>query len=226
MITQEAGTRATPALVTCGVIAGPLFVLTFLVAGATRADYHPLRHPVSSLALGGLGWIQVANFIVAGLLTLAFAVGLRRSLRPTGRGATWGPLLIGIWALGLIGAGIFVTDPVSGYPPGTPDKLVEYGSLHAALHDYVSLVGFVSFAAACFLFTRRFAGTGERGWALYSAGTGIAFLVAFGFASAAFSQTENLVAFGGLFQRIMITIAWTWLTLLAVHVVDRHQVSV
>jgi hypothetical protein len=67
------GTRT---LLICGAIAGPLFTVAWLVEGATRADYSPLRHPVSSLALGEFGWTQVANFIVTGLLTLAFAVGL------------------------------------------------------------------------------------------------------------------------------------------------------
>jgi hypothetical protein len=46
----------TKTLLACGVIAGPLFVLVFVVEGATRADYDPLRHPVSSLALGYWGW--------------------------------------------------------------------------------------------------------------------------------------------------------------------------
>ena len=71
---------ATTALLVCGAIAGPLFVIAFLIEGATRADYNPLRHPVSSLALGDNGWTQTANFIITGLLMLAFAVGLRRAL--------------------------------------------------------------------------------------------------------------------------------------------------
>lgn len=53
-------------LLRCGVVAGPLFVAVFLVEGATRAAYSPLRHPVSSLALGVDGWMQVANFAIAG----------------------------------------------------------------------------------------------------------------------------------------------------------------
>ena len=69
------------AFLACGVIAGPLFVVAFLFEGATRANYDPLRHPVSSLALGDYGWVQSANFIFAGLLRLAFSVGLRRALR-------------------------------------------------------------------------------------------------------------------------------------------------
>ena len=45
----------TKILLVCGVIGGPLFVTTVLVEGATRADSDPLRHPVSSLALGDSG---------------------------------------------------------------------------------------------------------------------------------------------------------------------------
>src|SRR5262245_5709996 len=108
--TQGEGT--TRALLMCGAIAGPLFVVVFLIEGATRADYNPLRHPVSSLALGDDGWIQTANFIVTGLLMLAYAIGLWRALRRRG-GSRWGPLLVGIVAIGLIGAGFFPTDPLS-----------------------------------------------------------------------------------------------------------------
>jgi hypothetical protein len=66
------------ALLVCGVIAGPLFIVGFLIEGALTPDYDPLRHPVSSLALGPFGWTQTANFMIAGLLTLAFAIGLIR----------------------------------------------------------------------------------------------------------------------------------------------------
>lgn len=81
---------------TCGVICGPLFVVAFIIEGVNRAYYDPLRHPVSSLALGDSGWTQTANFLVTSLLVVAFAVGLRRALRPFG-GSIWGPLLVGVW---------------------------------------------------------------------------------------------------------------------------------
>jgi hypothetical membrane protein len=205
----------TRTLLACGVIAGPLFVGAFLLEGATRADYDPLRHPVSSLALGDLGWTQTANFIVAGLLTLAFSIGLRRALRP-GKGSTWGPLMVGVWAIGLIGAGIFPTDPVSGYPPGAPDRLSGY-SWHGALHDGFSLPAFLALTAACFVFGRRFAARGERGWAAYSAATGVAFVVAFVLSSAGFGQADGLVDLAGLFQRAAVNAGFGWLALLAAH---------
>jgi hypothetical protein len=206
----------TKTLLVSGAIAGPLFTLAWAVEGATRAHYRPLRHPVSSLELGDFGWTQRANFLVAGGLTLAFAVGLRRALGPLG-GSTWGPLLVGAHAIGLVGAGIFVTDPVSGYPPGTPDHLETYGSTHAALHDLLSVGTFIGLPIACLVMARRFAGWGLRGWAIYSAVTGVVFLVGFVLTSMAFNQAETLVEFGGLLQRATVTVGWGWLTLLAVH---------
>jgi len=110
----------TRVLLGCGVAAGPVFVAAFLLEGARRIDYRPLRHPVSSLALGPGGWTQTANFATAGALYLGFAAGLRRTPCTIGP-STAGPLLIGAAAIGLLGAGAFTTDPVSGYPPSTPD---------------------------------------------------------------------------------------------------------
>jgi hypothetical protein len=204
----------TKTLLACGIIGGPLFVLAFLVEGATRANYDPLRHPVSSLALSDSGWTQTANFIITGLLTLAFAAGLRHTLRP-GKGSVWGPLLVGVWAVGLLGAGVFVTDPVSGYPPGTPDRLSR-NSWHGALHDLFSLLGFVALAAACFVFGHWLAERGKRGWALYSAVSGLVFAVAFVLSSAGFAQVAGLVDLAGLLQRVAVAVGFCWLTLLAV----------
>ncbi|MEV7006241.1 DUF998 domain-containing protein [Streptosporangium sp. NPDC051022] len=198
----------------CGIAAGPLFVLSFLIQGATRDGYDPMRHPVSSLALGDHGWTQTATFLITGTLTIVFAVGLQRTLR-RGPGRLWGPLLVGVWAIGLVGAGLFTTDPVSGYPPGSPNLMPAYGSTHAALHDGVSLVAFIAIMAVCIVFARRFVADNRRAWALYSAATAIAVLVTLALSGAAFAQSPNLVAFGGLFQRIMIVAAWSWLTLLA-----------
>jgi hypothetical protein len=80
-------------LLVCGAIAGPLSTLVWIVEGATRSTYDPLRHPISSLAIGARGWTQTATFLVTGLLTLAFAFGLRRTLA-SHAGSSWGPLLI------------------------------------------------------------------------------------------------------------------------------------
>ncbi|MFI5711848.1 DUF998 domain-containing protein [Kribbella sp. NPDC051620] len=53
------------------------------------------------------------------------------------RRARLGAVLVGVWGAGLLGAGLFNTDPVSGFPLGTP-ATVDY-TTSGALHDAFSL---------------------------------------------------------------------------------------
>jgi hypothetical protein len=202
--------RLTARLLRCGVAAGPLFITTFLAAGATRADYDPLRHPVSSLALGPHGWVQVVNFVTAGVLCGAAAVGLARA--PLTVRTRIGPILVGGAALGLLGSGAFLTDPVSGYPPGTPDLLVSHSSTETMLHDLFAIPVFLGLPAAALAYGWAFRRAGDRGWATYSTASGLGMLATFVLTSAAFAQAPALVEFGGLLQRLTITIGLGWLT--------------
>lgn len=197
-----------------GLLAGPLFVVAFLLEGALRDGYDPMRHPVSSLALGPGGWAQVVNFLVAGGLTVAFAVQLRRRLRP-GPGSAAGPLLIAVWGVGLIGAGVFVTDPVSGYPAGTP-PMVESPTWHGLLHDVAfSLPAFVAFAAAMFVFAYAFARRRMPWPAACSGVSGVAFVVLFVLATMGFAQSPGWVEIAGLLQRLTVGVGWLWMCVLA-----------
>ncbi|MGK5558816.1 DUF998 domain-containing protein [Actinomadura kijaniata] len=208
------GTRARLALLS-GVFAGLLFTLAHLLEAFTRDAYDPLRHPVSSLALGPHGWTQTLNFLVTGCLVLFFAFGVRWAPGPVG-GAFWGPLFLGVWSVGLLGAGAFLTDPINGYPPGSPD-LLPSPTVHGAWHDNLSLMGFVAFVVACSVFARRFARAGARGWAWGSVLCGVGFVVFMGLASAGFVQDGRLESVAGLFQRLAVTLALTWQALLGVY---------
>lgn len=199
-----------------GIVAGPLFLAVALVAGFIREDYDPARHPVSSLSIGPGGWVQIANFIVAGLLTLVFAVRLRTGLKASGRRTFAGPLLIGVWAVGLLGAGVFVGDPISGYPAGTPATGIH--TWHGQLHDVpFSAAGFLAMIAACLVFAYRFATWRQFGWAAYSGLSGLLVAVGIVLSSAGFAQGD-LVDIAGLLQRATVAVGLAWLTALAVHV--------
>jgi hypothetical protein len=106
-------------LLSGGLIAGPLYVTLALTQAVLRDGFDITRHAVSLLALGTGGWIQVANFVITGLLVLACAAGLRAVTRG-GTGGTWGPLLLGVYGIALIGSGLFPADAGFGFPPGTP----------------------------------------------------------------------------------------------------------
>jgi len=210
----------TRGLLACGIVAGPLFTLVYLAEGATRDGYNPRRHPVSTLAIGERGWVQMANFFVSGLLLLAFALGIRRAIRPP-FGPTWGPRLIGACAVGLLGAGLFRTDPLNGYPPGTPDRQTP-PSPHSAVHQFFSAFMFIGLPAACIVFAQQFAKHGESGWARYSWASCIAFVAACITTSIGFGGALPLVDRAGLLQRITLSVGFGWLSLLAAHLLRKQ----
>jgi uncharacterized protein DUF998 len=207
---RQAWTRG---LLRCGVVAGPVFVTAFLLEGAARDGYRPLRHPVSSLSLGSRGWIQATNFAVTGALFLAGAAGLARTGGPAASRRA-APALISAAGAGLIGSALFPTDPVSGYPPGTPDALTE-PSHTGIVHSIVAVPVFFGIPAAALASSRQSWRAGRRKFGLYSAGTAVTMLATQVLAGAGFSQSPRLVKLGGLFQRASIITGFAWLTALS-----------
>ena len=164
----------TRGLLLCGVILAPLFYAVVLIQAFTRAGFDIRRAPLSILSLGELGWIQIANFILAGVLALACALGIRRVLAGR-KGGTFGPLLIATYGLGLIVAGTFHPDPGYHFPPGVgaPAEMLPVMSDHAKIHSLGFVIVVLSLIAACFVFCFGFRSRGQSGWSVYSAATGI-----------------------------------------------------
>src|SRR5215831_7565091 len=80
-VSKEQSTKLTRMLLACGIVAGPLFTVVGLTQALTRPGFDITRHALSLLSNGELGWIQVCNFLLTGLLFVACAVGMRQ-LRP------------------------------------------------------------------------------------------------------------------------------------------------
>ncbi|MHA6785235.1 DUF998 domain-containing protein [Pseudonocardia saturnea] len=154
-LTAPARTRR---LLAAGLVAGPLFIGTGLTQAATREGFDLTRHPLSLLALGDGGWVQVAAFVVTGALTIACAAGMRR----VPDAGTWGPRLLGVFGAGLVAAGVFVTDAGAGFPAGAPAGAPEM-SWHGILHEVGFGVAMLGWTAASVVLTRRFAV--RRQWA-------------------------------------------------------------
>src|ERR1700716_2670936 len=145
-----------------GMVAGPLFSVVGLIQVFTRPGFDIRHHALSVLETGDLGWIQVSSFVITGLLFVGCALGMRTVMRNS-RGGKWGPLLVGVFGLGMLGAGVFTADPAFGFPPGTPPD-VNTISWHGIVHLSIATVGFAALIAAGFVWTRRFAAQGRRGW--------------------------------------------------------------
>jgi hypothetical protein len=213
VLDRSSAPRTSPTALLAGLVAGPIFVVVAVAQILTREGFDLGRQPMSMLSLGGLGWVQIANFIVGGVLAVAFAVGLRRILRGRGRAATWGPLLIGVYGVGLIAGGVFVPDPALGFPPGAPEGIPSQLSSHALLHAFAPPLAFLALVVACLVFARRFTGEGSRGWAACSVATAV---VAFALAAPATSV--------GLFVGVII--GWLWVTALAWRFLREQPASV
>ncbi|CAG0993811.1 hypothetical protein METP3_02815 [Methanosarcinales archaeon] len=155
--------RQTANLLTAGIVAGPLFVVISLVQAFTREGFDIVQHPASLLSLGDLGWIQITNFVIAGVLYIAAAVGLSRSLRE-GIGRKWAPRLLALFGLSLIIGGVFTADPGLGFPPGAPKGPAEEFSWHGMIHAFAPVMGFIALAAALLILARRFWIRNERAW--------------------------------------------------------------
>jgi Protein of unknown function (DUF998) len=174
----RAETTQTRRLLGCGIIAGPVFLTASLVQAFTRRGFDLSRHPVSLLSLGDLGWMQIANFVVTGALYLAFAVGMRQRLRfgPIG---TWGPRLFGLQGVGMIVAGVFLTDAGAGFPPGAPAGAPEL-SWHGVLHELGAMLSFLGMLGGFLVCARGFAVRRQRGWAVACVATFAAVIIVVG----------------------------------------------
>ncbi|HUD02452.1 MAG TPA: DUF998 domain-containing protein [Candidatus Paceibacterota bacterium] len=202
---------ATTLSIWCGVLIGPFFIIVFLVEGMLRSGYQSLRQPVSALAIGERGWIQRANFFITGFLALAYVPGLHVALAAYGN-SWWPPTLVAVFGLGLIAAGTFVTDITGLAWPSRAER-----TRSGILHDQASGPVFAALIAASVIFANLFAGTGDSGWALYSAISAIAIVVFFALAGLGFAFKLHLNSVGGLMQRLSIIAGWMWLSLVAAH---------
>jgi hypothetical membrane protein len=200
--TCDPATATTRSLLGWGVVAGPAYVLVSLAQALTRDGFELSRHSWSLLANGPWGWIQSTNLVLTGLMTAAFALGVRRA---TGTG--WAPRLLAGYGLSLVAAGVFRADPAAGFPVGTSTDTVSW---HGVLHLAAGAIGFGCLIAACLVLGRRFAAAGRPGWALSARVTGIAFLAAF--AGIATGSTAAVLPFVAA-----VVLACGWLAALAVH---------
>jgi hypothetical protein len=140
-----------------------------------------------------------------------------------GKASIAGPALFGVFGLSLIVAGIFVTDPALGYPVGAP----VVHTTHGLIHGLAGLVAFTFLATASFTMAWHFAGEpASRRWAVYSALIGVLIVACF-VASNVFSvldaQHSLPNAPTGLVQRISIIGGWTWIAMVALHLIRKTE---
>jgi hypothetical protein len=174
---------------TIGVAGTVLFLIIYLIEGATRPGYNAWAQTISSLSFGPDGWIQRADFILCGVSVLWLAVVWRQILKG-GVCARWYPIVRGVEGLGLIGVGIFTQDP-----------------LHTA-----SLIGIVSaMSVGLFVIARRFWNDPQwRGWGIFSVACGLWPMVLMSFFGIALNPHTALSPYAGLIERLATSPDIVW----------------
>jgi hypothetical protein len=132
------------------------------------------------------------------------------------------PGLVFAAGVGLIGSGLFVTDPVAGFPPrehglgGALDAKPEVEPTRGGrLHNLCAIPIFVGIPVAALVSAGSAARRREYRWAAYCAGSAIGMTGTCMLFSAAFRGAPRLTRHGGLFQRISIATGFGWLSALA-----------
>jgi len=154
--------RSTSILFSAGIIAGPLFIVVSLFQAFSRDGFDMVRHPASLLSLGDWGWIQIADFVLSGLLFIACAIGSRRVLSP-GIGRKWVRVCLPfsvspwLWAASSLPTRDLVSRRV---------RLREYRQRRAGItvHGFAPILGFGALTTALFILARRFGSQKQLGW--------------------------------------------------------------
>jgi hypothetical membrane protein len=207
---KTSNTTIIRTLLVGGIISAPLFFTISIILALTRTGFDIQRHAISTLTLGDLGWIQSANFIITGILAILTSIGIRLFFKGDKSG-TWGSILIGIYGLGMILAGLFQPDPGLGFPSVAPEGAPASMSIYAAIHTFAFFIAFICLIAACFVLARRFSKENRQGWRVYSIATGI-------LAPVLIILGMSLGTWIGLIMAVAGMIAFGWVSALSSHI--------
>jgi hypothetical membrane protein len=197
-------------------IAGPIiFAVVALVQSLLRPDHSLVTHPVSGLAAGPSGWVQNVNFLLFGLLMIAYAVGLHLGVRQS-RAEVAGVAFLVLSGIGLMWGGLFpATDATGAFQE---DRL---------LHIPGFIMTFLGGGIGLIIMSRRMACDPRwRTLATYALATGIVMLVLI-LAGGGLVRPPGapLHVWFGLFQWVLLAVWFPCTIILAVRLLRLARVA-
>lgn len=183
----------------CGIIAPILFTLLVIMESLLRPGYSQIFNDVSDLGVGPYGIIQNLNFMVFGLLSIGFAIGLGVNLPyRAGKATKW---LVMVFGLMIILAG--VTLLFSG-----PNLIYAKDDVP---HGLVSAIAFLTIIAAQFLTWQALRGSNDAIWGhyrLYSFISGVLSIL-----TLLFLSYTQFAPYHGASERLFIAVWMIWIEL-------------
>ncbi len=198
-------------LAICGIIAPIIFIIIVMIASLLRPDYSHLINFVSELGAVGAPYaiIQRINFVLTGILIVAFTFGLHRGIGD-GKGSIIGPLLVAIFGLSAVMSGIFSTD------------IIQPGSFSDIMHSMSSAIGSVAAIIAFFIISERL----EKDilWRPYRTFSIVIAIVAI-IVSVAGVGILGAVGTPGLGQRFFLAVLFLWIEVMAIRLFQISSLS-
>ena len=189
-------------LAICGIIAPIIFIIILMIASLLRPDYSHLINFVSELGAVGAPYaiIQRINFVLTGILIVAFTFGLHRGIGD-GKGSIIGPLLVAIFGLSAVVSGIFSTDTI------------QPGSFSDIMHSMSSAIGSVAAIIAFFIISERL--EQDTLWRRYRY-----FSIVIAFVAIVVSVVGvgllGVLGVPGLAQRFFMAVLFLWIEVMAI----------
>jgi hypothetical membrane protein len=180
--------------------------LSWAVA-VVNPQWNPLTRQLSEYALGHHGWLMVAAFLASGLAYLALAVAIRSQVR--GLAGRIGVNILGCCAVGSVGVGVFVTDPMS-----TP---VEDISTRGTLHFVFGFSALLLLPIAALLVTGALARRHPQASPTRRRLRLVALLPVAGFAGIWVPEVAGLFRVGGWPDRALFLTYTAWVLIVAAH---------
>jgi hypothetical protein len=209
---------------TWGTIGTLLFPAIYLVDGALRPGYDPLRQAISALSLGPGGWVQQLDFGLCGLSVLWSAYVWRRVLAG-GVCATWYPIVRAVEGSGLVVIAVFSQDAAYGYPPGSPAGATA-PSLHGGVHLAFTILVVNAMCIGLLVIARRFwHNPAWRGWTTYSIVSALLTMLFMTFFGIAQNTHTALTAYTGAFERLATNTDTVWSAVLVAHLWLRRPIG-
>ncbi len=198
-------------LAICGIIAPIIFTIILMIASLLRPDYSHLINFVSELGAVGAPYaiIQRINFVLTGILIVAFTFGLHRGIGD-GKGSIIGPLLVAIFGLSSVMSGIFSTDTI------------QPGSFSDIMHSMSSAIGSVAAIIAFFIISGRL----EKDilWRPYQSFSIVIAIVAI-IVSVVGTGILGAVGTPGLGQRLFLAVLFLWIEVMAIRLFQISSIS-